>query len=217
MAYDYVIVGAGSAGCVLADRLSEDPGTSVLLIEAGGPDSSDFIHMPLGYSALFRTDKDWDYMTGFEPQCNNRRVYLPRGRMLGGSSSLNMMVYMRGNRIDYDQWRDLGCEGWGWSDLLPYFIRSEDNERRCGCVPRRRWPAAGERGTVAQPGGRCVHRGGSGLRAYPSTTISTASRRTGSAGTRSPSVTGSGGARRPPTCARPRPGRTSRWPPTSRC
>ena len=96
MAYDYVIVGAGSAGCVLADRLSEDPETSVLLIEAGGPDSSDFIHMPLGYSALFRTDKDWDYMTGFEPQCNNRRVYLPRGRMLGGSSSLNMMVYMQG-------------------------------------------------------------------------------------------------------------------------
>ena len=68
-------------------------------------------------------------MTGFEPQCNNRRVYLPRGRMLGGSSSLNMMVYMRGNRIDYDEWRDLGCEGWGWSDLLPYFVRSEDNER----------------------------------------------------------------------------------------
>ncbi len=129
MAHDYVIVGAGSAGCVLADRLSEDPDTSVLLIEAGGPDSSDFIHMPLGYSALFRTDKDWDYMTGFEPQCNNRRVYLPRGRMLGGSSSLNMMVYMRGNRIDYDEWRDLGCEGWGWSDLLPYFVRSEDNER----------------------------------------------------------------------------------------
>ncbi len=129
MAYDYVIVGAGSAGCVLADRLSEDPGTSVLLIEAGGPDSSDLIHMPLGYSALFRTDKDWDYMTGFEPECNSRRIYLPRGRMLGGSSSLNMMVYMRGNRIDYDEWRTLGCDGWGWSDLLPYFIRSEDNER----------------------------------------------------------------------------------------
>ena len=128
MAYDYVIVGAGSAGCVLGDRLSEDPGTSVLLIEAGGPDTSDFIHMPLGYSAMFRSDKDWDYMTGFEPQCNNRRVYLPRGRMLGGSSSLNMMVYMRGNRIDYDEWADLGCTGWGWSDLLPYFIRSEDNE-----------------------------------------------------------------------------------------
>ena len=129
MAHDYVIVGAGSAGCVLADRLSEDPDTSVLLLEAGGPDTSDFIHMPLGYSALFRTDKDWDYMTGFEPQCNNRRVYLPRGRMLGGSSSLNMMVYMRGNRVDYDEWRDLGCAGWGWSDLLPYFISSEDNER----------------------------------------------------------------------------------------
>ncbi len=129
VAYDYVIVGAGSAGCVLADRLTEDPGTSVLLVEAGGPDTSEFIHMPLAYGALFRTDKDWDYMTGFEPQCDNRRIYLPRGRVLGGSSSLNMMVYMRGNRIDYDQWRELGCEGWGWSDLLPYFMRSEDNER----------------------------------------------------------------------------------------
>jgi choline dehydrogenase-like flavoprotein len=127
--YDYVIVGAGSAGCVLANRLSEDPDASVLLIEAGGSDTSDLIHMPAGFGALMRTANDWDHSTGYEPHCNNRRVYLPRGRVLGGSSSLNFMVYIRGNRADYDDWRDQGCEGWAWEDVLPYFKRAEDNER----------------------------------------------------------------------------------------
>ena len=127
--YDYVIVGAGSAGCVLANRLSEDPDVSVLVLEAGGPDGNDLVHMPLAWPALFRTDQDWDYSTGYEPQCNNRRIYLPRGKVLGGSSSTNAMIYIRGNRRDYDEWRDLGCEGWGWVDLLPYFKRAEDNER----------------------------------------------------------------------------------------
>src|SRR5438128_4834447 len=112
--YDYVIVGAGSAGCVLACRLSEDPQTQVLLIEAGGVDTSDLIHMPLGFLALMRSDKDWDYSSGYEPQCNNRRVYLPRGRVLGGSSSINFMVYIRGNPRDYDEWSELGCDGWSW-------------------------------------------------------------------------------------------------------
>ena len=127
--YDYVIVGAGSAGCVLANRLSEDPDVSVLLLEAGGPDASDLIHMPATLGALMRSDNDWDHSTGYEPHCNNRRIYLPRGHVLGGSSSTNMMVYIRGNHRDYDEWRDLGCEGWGWEDLLPYFKRAEDNER----------------------------------------------------------------------------------------
>jgi choline dehydrogenase-like flavoprotein len=127
--YNYVIVGAGSAGCVLANRLSEDPAVNVLLIEAGGPDTSDLIHMPAGFAALMRSDKDWDYSSGLEPHCNYRRVYLPRGRVLGGSSSLNTMIYIRGNQRDYDEWRDLGCEGWGWEDLLPYFKRAEGNER----------------------------------------------------------------------------------------
>ncbi|HEX9548334.1 MAG TPA: GMC family oxidoreductase N-terminal domain-containing protein, partial [Acidimicrobiales bacterium] len=127
--YEYVIVGAGSAGCVLANRLSEDPAVNVLLIEAGGTDSSELIHMPVGFAALLRTDKDWDYSSGYEPGCNNRRVYLPRGRVLGGSSSINLMVYIRGNPLDYDEWEKLGCEGWGWDDLLPYFKRAEDNER----------------------------------------------------------------------------------------
>ena len=127
--YDYLIVGAGSAGCVLANRLSEDPDVSVLLLEAGGPDTSELIQMPAAWAALFRTDVDWDYSSGYEPHCNNRRIFLPRGKVLGGSSSINGMMYIRGNRCDYDEWRDLGCHGWGWDDVLPYFKRAEDNER----------------------------------------------------------------------------------------
>jgi choline dehydrogenase len=127
--YDYVIVGAGSAGCVLAARLTEDPDVSVLLIEAGPPDANDNIHVPVAFSQLFRTQVDWDYSTALETFADRRRIYLPRGKVLGGSSSINAMVYIRGNRADYDEWRDAGCEGWGYDDLLPYFKRAEDNER----------------------------------------------------------------------------------------
>jgi choline dehydrogenase len=127
--YDYIIVGAGSAGCVLAARLSEDPDVSVLLVEAGPPDTLDNIHIPLGVTALGSSAVDWDYSTACEPHCNGRRIWLPRGRTLGGSSSTNAMVYIRGNAADYDGWRDGGCSGWGFEDLLPYFKRSEDNER----------------------------------------------------------------------------------------
>jgi len=124
--YDYVIVGAGSAGCVLAARLSEDPEVSVLLLEAGPPDTKENIHVPLGYLQLARTDVDWDYCTAPEPNCDGRRLPLPRGKVLGGSSSINAMVYIRGNRADYDGW---GIAGWGWDDLFPYFLKAEDNER----------------------------------------------------------------------------------------
>jgi len=124
--YDYVIVGAGSAGCVLAARLSEDLEVSVLLLEAGPPDVNQNVHVPLGYLQLARTEVDWDYATAPEPNCNGRRVSLPRGRVLGGSSSINAMVYIRGNRLDYDEW---GVSGWGWDDLFPYFLKAEDNER----------------------------------------------------------------------------------------
>ncbi len=124
--YDYVIVGAGSAGCVLAARLSEDPDVSVLLLEAGPPDVKENIHVPLGYLQLARTDVDWDYDTAPEPNCGGRRLALPRGKVLGGSSSMNAMVYIRGNQADYDGW---GVEGWAWDDLFPYFLRAEDNER----------------------------------------------------------------------------------------
>ena len=100
--YDYVIVGAGSAGCVLANRLSEDPDVSVALIEAGPPDTLENIHVPIAFSQLFRTEVDWDYSTAAEPFADRRRIYLPRGKTLGGSSSTNAMVYIRGNRADYD-------------------------------------------------------------------------------------------------------------------
>jgi choline dehydrogenase len=124
--YDYVIVGAGSAGCVLAARLSEDPDVSVLLLEAGPPDVNQNIHVPLGYLKLARTEVDWDYDSAPEPNCNGRRIGLPRGKVLGGSSSTNAMVYIRGNRRDYDDW---GLSGWAWDDLFPYFLKAEDNER----------------------------------------------------------------------------------------
>jgi choline dehydrogenase len=124
--YDYVIVGAGSAGCVLAARLSEDPDVSVLLLEAGPPDLKENIHVPLGYLQLARTDVDWDYCSAPEAGCDGRRLPLPRGKVLGGSSSINAMVYIRGNRADYDGW---DVAGWGWDDLFPYFLRAEDNER----------------------------------------------------------------------------------------
>jgi choline dehydrogenase len=124
--YDYVIVGAGSAGCVLANRLSEDPDVQVLLLEAGPPDVNQNIHVPLGYLKLARTEVDWDYNSAPEQECNGRRISLPRGKVLGGSSSVNAMVYIRGNRLDYDDWQ---VPGWSWEDLLPYFIKAEDNER----------------------------------------------------------------------------------------
>ena len=124
--YDYVIVGAGSAGCVLANRLSEDPDVQVLLLEAGPPDTNENIHVPLGYLQLGSTEVDWDYHSAPEHECDGRRITLPRGRVLGGSSSINAMVYIRGNRLDYDDW---GVAGWSAADLLPYFIKAEDNER----------------------------------------------------------------------------------------
>ncbi len=126
--YDYVVVGAGSAGCVLADRLSVD-GAEVHVIEAGGPDRSPKIKVPAAFSRQFKTRLDWDYSSGPEPGCEGRSLYVPRGKALGGSSSMNAMLYVRGAAVDYDGWRDGGCEGWGWSDVLPYFMRSEDDAR----------------------------------------------------------------------------------------
>ncbi|WP_447764808.1 GMC family oxidoreductase [Pseudomonas reinekei] len=124
--YDYIIVGAGSAGCVLANRLSADPSKRVLLLEAGPSDDLLWIKIPAGMTRLFSNKKvNWRYQGAKEPGFNNRTLYCPRGKTLGGSSSINGLVYMRGNSHDYDAWRDEGNPGWGWSDVLPYFKKSE--------------------------------------------------------------------------------------------
>ena len=125
--FDYVIVGAGSAGCVLANRLSADPDVSVLLLEAGGKDNYFWIHVPVGYLYCMNNPRtDWLFKTEAEDGLNGRALDYPRGRVLGGCSSINGMIYMRGQSRDYDQWRQLGNTGWGWDDVLPYFMKSED-------------------------------------------------------------------------------------------
>src|SRR6516165_6680985 len=128
--FDYIVVGGGSAGCVVASRLSEERDRSVLLIEAGGWDSHLLLRMPLGFlRAMLQPRFSWGYMSEPEPHLNGRRVLLPRGRVLGGSGSINGMFYMRGHSRDFDHWRTLGCEGWGYADVLPYFKRMESSWR----------------------------------------------------------------------------------------
>jgi len=128
--YDYIIVGAGSAGCVLAARLSADSGVSVLLLEAGLADDADEIRAPAAVNRLFQTAYDWNYLTVPQHRAAGRTVYWPRGKVLGGSSSINAMIYIRGNRHDFQAWKDEhGCVGWGYEDLMPYFRRAEDNSR----------------------------------------------------------------------------------------
>ena len=126
---DYVIVGSGTAGCVLAGRLSEDPDVSVLLLEAGGPDTAAELHVPAMFPLVFKSNLDWDLFGEEEPGLGGRRLYLPRGRVIGGSSSINAMIYLRGHRADFDGWAEQGCTGWSYDEVLPYFKRSEDNER----------------------------------------------------------------------------------------
>lgn len=130
MTYQYIIVGAGSAGCVLAERLSADPSNRVLLLEAGSWDRNPLIHIPAALPAVAPNPKlNWGYHTEPEPHLNNRRLFWPRGKTVGGSSSINGMVYTRGNAGDYDRWAELGAEGWSYREVLPYFKRVEANER----------------------------------------------------------------------------------------
>jgi choline dehydrogenase-like flavoprotein len=128
-AADYVVVGAGSAGCAVATRLSEDPSCRVVLIEAGGSNRHPNITIPAAFPKQFRTKLDWDFNSEPEPYCDNRSLYLPRGKSLGGSSSMNAQLYVRGRPFDYDLWEAQGATGWGWRDVLPYFKRAEDNSR----------------------------------------------------------------------------------------
>jgi choline dehydrogenase len=140
--YDYVGVGAGSAGCVLANRLTEDPSVKVLLLETAAPDGRREFQIPAAFSQLFKTPYDWAYYTEEQPQLNDCRPYWPRGKMLGGSRSINTMIYMRGSRHDYDHWQAQGNQGWSVSDVLPYFKRAENQENGpseyhgVACLPR---------------------------------------------------------------------------------
>jgi choline dehydrogenase len=127
--YDYVIIGAGAAGCVLANRLSADPRTTVLLLEAGGADSSLLVKVPAGFGKVMGTKVNWIFDTTPQKHMHDRSMFLPQGKVLGGSTSINAMLYVRGNRGDYDHWRDLGNEGWGYDDVLPYYTVHERNER----------------------------------------------------------------------------------------
>ena len=144
--FDFIIVGAGSAGCVLANRLTADGRHTVLLLEAGGEDNDFWIHVPLGYGRHFTNPAvNWLYTTEPEAECHGRTIIAPRGKVLGGSSSINGLLYVRGQSEDFDRWRQLGNAGWSYADVLPYFRKAEDQQRGAGRLPRRRRPARGFR------------------------------------------------------------------------
>src|SRR5256885_7100441 len=124
----YIVVGAGTAGCIVANRLSADPGNRVLILEAGGDDNWIWFHIPVGYLfAIGNPRSDWMFRTEPDPGLNGRSLAFPRGKVIGGSSAINAMIYMRGQAADYDHWRQMGLTGWGWNEVLPYFRKSQDH------------------------------------------------------------------------------------------
>ena len=167
--YDYVIVGAGTAGCVLANRLSEDPEVQVCLIEAGPPDTHPFIHVPALVGAAIATKAiNWGFLTAPQAQLHNRLIPVPRGRVLGGTGSINGMAYFRGQPRDFDDWAAAGNAGWSWREVLPYFLRSENNPDTPGlAVSRHRRPDLRRPYPAAQPAERGVPRGLRGIGGYP--------------------------------------------------
>ena len=200
--FDFIVTGAGSAGCCVAARLSENGRYRVLLLEAGGEDRYWWIHVPVGYSRLFANPSvNWMFESEPEPELEGRSMYQPRGKVLGGTSSINGMVYMRGNPADYDLWRQRGCAGWDWDSVLPYFKKAEDQERG----PSATHGAGGPLRVVDQPirwelADAFVTAGvEAGCRA---TTISTMASRKAPAPSRARPTASGVGARRAPICTR---------------
>jgi len=198
-AYDYIVVGGGSAGCVVAARLSEDPNTNVLLLEAGGQDDHIFLKMPLAFLKAMPDPRfNWTYWTEPEPHLDNRKMPMPRGRVMGGSGSINGMFAMRGHPKDYDQWAQMGARGWSFAEVLPYFKKMEKSWRGEG-------PYHGGNGPVEiRPIER--HAPGSSI---PRTSVASLPKASPGANRRSIRTAG-GSAQRRPISNRPRVGGTSR-------
>ena len=215
-AFDFVVVGAGTAGCVLAARLSEDPRNTVCLLEAGGEDRHPFIHVPATVAAaIARPSLNWRFMTVPQPALDNRRIPLPRGRVIGGSGSINGMVYFRGQPRDFDDWAAMGNPGWSYRDVLPYFIRSENNDSYADSP----WHGTertdqGEPHPAAQSDDRRVPGSDALARLSSAARISTARTPKVMGCDREPSATADGIRPRWPTCARHAHAAISRCAPT---
>ncbi len=207
--YDVVVVGAGSAGCALAARLTEDPSLRVLLLEAGGSDNVLEVQIPAALYKTFRTRRDWNYSTEPQPAASQRRVFWPRGKMLGGCSSNNAMIYIRGAAADYDEWAQLtGDPGWSYASVLPLFRRMEDNARGADAFHGTGGPLRVEDLRSPHPWSRAVVESAVAA-GHPRNDDFNGARQEGAGSTRSPSAAAGAGRPPTPTCTPPRGGPTS--------